>query len=308
MMKRLIWMLFQVALLGSPCVFGFDEKEEKNCSLIISELQLGGNFSLKVTQEFIELKLDGCAPPFDLSRYTLVLWRSNADPSKMDLRSRARFSGSACASMKKSFLVIGNPTASFHPDSQFCSLAEFGKDWPGGQHGFIDKGNGKTNALVLYRDVPEDQLQVGVTMLNAETARRENIVDLIFFAKNGGKGEAIRELLFPEYTVSTSDHSAASIYFRLKEKDAGSVTADQKHSFSFCCEQTRVAGKWPMGFKYSKPTPGSANNCSELYEYCLDAVHSTYNATLDRCDVQLITNYFNKEGKHKGNCRMTTFN
>ncbi|OQV15655.1 hypothetical protein BV898_10242 [Hypsibius exemplaris] len=264
-----------------------------HCSIIISELQLTAP---KVPQEFIELKAsEACDLPLDLSPYSLVLWSANK--STIILKNQARFSGSNCSQLTKRYLVIGTDSLGSSPDGQFCSFSDFAKDWPKGLNAFIDKGNDKTNALVLYRDIQHGLYNVHPdTFLTEETAQRDKILDWLFFAKNGKFGEAIRALLIPLYNVGPAGHTAENVYFRLKEDDGAAATSQNKSSFGFCCEHTRVAGQWPLGFKYSRPTPGEANNCHPTDRYALDSVHGTYKPAWDRCDVQFITHVFDKEG------------
>ena len=121
-----------------------------SCSVIINELQLA---TPTVLQEFIELSTD-CPLPLDLRPYTLALWSSRS-ASAIVLKNLAHFAKTTnCTTLTRGLLVIGSP-ATVLPDAsdegQFCSFDDFGGDWSRGQNGYIDKGNGKTNALVLYR-------------------------------------------------------------------------------------------------------------------------------------------------------------
>ena len=137
-----------------------------------------------------------------------------------------------------------------------------------------------------------DSLQVDKSPMTNVTAQRDKMVDWLFFAnKDTGKfGQGIRELLIPQYTVGPSSQN---IYFRLSERDDASTTSSQnKSSFSFCCNQSLLAGQWPMAFKYALRSPGRANNCNASYPYSLDSPLGTYQGASDRCDVDHIGQLF----------------
>ena len=181
-----------------------------NCSLIINELQLTA--PSQVHSEFIELKTN-CPLPLSLSDFSLLLWHgpskgegirndTNAGESRgIQLISRAQFGKTAnCADMTHPLLVIGHfpgneSAAPFQNGSEYqnCSFADFGSaDWKvRPDDAFIDTGRGRTNALVLYRGLNGTDYTVNVTSLNNNTAQRDKIVDLIFFARLG----AVKKLM-----------------------------------------------------------------------------------------------------------------
>ncbi|XP_055353694.1 uncharacterized protein LOC129599481 [Paramacrobiotus metropolitanus] len=256
------------------------------CPITISELQLAVK---QVNQEFIELRKH-CAEPVDLSPYTLVFWRGHGGKANKRhprnapdaiLQHRVNFTASGISHMNETFLVIGNNITATTTD--FYTFEHVG--WNKSNDFYLDRGNAKTNALVLYANLTDKDLPINAT-LNDITAHHDKIVDLLFYY-HSGSAHGIKEFLFPEYIVGQPGTKGSS-YYRLWDQRNNNST--DSHSFSFCCNDTMVSSKWPMGFKWTEPTPGAENNCTA--EYCLDPKFKNFPITLDRCDVQKVENYF----------------
>lgn len=186
----------------------------EECSLIINEIQLE---SLYVKVEFIELRKN-CSGPLDLSPYTMLLWHGTAGQKGITkLDHKAAFSkvdvlNATCRTMNDTLLVLGGHGVKPLLDNttQFCHFDSFGNEWRAEVNKpTMDKTAQTTNALTLYKNLDSavvEKLTLN-TNLTDETANRNNIVDVVFFAgSKGGGGETMKSLLFPEYQVRPPLH------------------------------------------------------------------------------------------------------
>lgn len=261
------------------------------CVLSLNELQLGEHHS---NEEFIELKKtcpEVDTQDVDITNYYIAFWLGGKHgKSAGSLAHLGNFSSGTLIST--TFFVIGSPEMRPHETSNtttFISFEDFGSNWIKGQDFWIDKGEKRVNALVLYANISAGTSNLNME-LSDETAHRSNIVDVLFFTR-GGTGRKLKDFLLPEYKVGQPGSEEDS-YYRLTDENDADVPFTDIRSFSFCCGN--VTTKWPMGFKWSKPSPGTKNNCGREYEYCLDPKGSTFPLYVDRCDVDAITNFFVK--------------
>ncbi|OQV15653.1 hypothetical protein BV898_10240 [Hypsibius exemplaris] len=283
------WFLLLSALSATFVSAAISNSDD--CTVIISELQVHNNKTAAASpSEFIELRTN-CSTPFSLANHTLLLWHS-ADSADGDVKllNRAQFAGksASCSNMSQSIMVIGNfsDPSVLANGTQVCSFTEFGADWPANQHIFINKASAKTNALVLYEGLNASDFKVNVTTLTPTTAHREAIVDVVFFSHKGKHGDGMLKDLFPDYHVGMG----ARVYYRLDDGHFVNGTSDGERSFSFCCNVSSVGGMWPMGFKWTKPSPGADNLCSNVTgaEYAFDPKMNNFPQHIDRCDVEAV--------------------
>ncbi|XP_055353674.1 uncharacterized protein LOC129599461 isoform X2 [Paramacrobiotus metropolitanus] len=256
-----------------------------DCFLTINEFQLGAE---KFKREFIELSTN--CRPLDLSPFVIVMWKGAKDkPARLSHRIRFTLDSNCSAlNLMQTSLVIGTQdleaNLSIKTDTLFCpfDLFNVSTEWPKNQHFWIDKGSSSINAIVVYKNVPAEKLQVNIS-ISEETAFRSHIQDVVFLTKDG-TGRSLKDFLLPDYDVANANQSNKGYYVLKEQKLPGNLSADTRKSFSFCCKpgQGREERKWPMGFKFGKPSPGEENDC--IGEYCFDPKGSTFNLSLfDRC-------------------------